>query len=115
MTAQTMEGLPPLALAARAGNLKLLVALLDAGAPVNFEGDNTHTALSMAAMAGKVSETKRGKSDTSAKRSEPPGRWDILSPLPRLVPARGIFSLPFHDWCPLRVYSPSLSWEDSST
>eukprot|EP00976_Prorocentrum_cordatum_P088705 1187432-Prorocentrum_minimum.AAC.4 len=29
----------------------------------------------------------------------------ILSPLPRLVPATGIFSLPFRDWCLLRVYS----------
>eukprot|EP00976_Prorocentrum_cordatum_P096955 1190793-Prorocentrum_minimum.AAC.1 len=27
----------------------------------------------------------------------------ILSPLPRLVPATGIFSLPFRDGCPLRM------------
>eukprot|EP00976_Prorocentrum_cordatum_P101855 1192816-Prorocentrum_minimum.AAC.2 len=33
----------------------------------------------------------------------------ILSPLLRLVPATGIFSLPFYDWCPLRVYSLSPS------
>eukprot|EP00959_Pyramimonas_sp_CCMP1952_P130837 2735812-Pyramimonas_sp.AAC.1 len=33
----------------------------------------------------------------------------ILSPLPRLVPAAGIFSLPFCDWCPLRVFSLSPS------
>eukprot|EP00976_Prorocentrum_cordatum_P107651 1194681-Prorocentrum_minimum.AAC.3 len=46
----------------------------------------------------------------------------ILSPLPRLVPATGIFSpppqwvpdagmfsLPFRNWCPLRVYSLSPS------
>eukprot|EP00959_Pyramimonas_sp_CCMP1952_P198429 4150649-Pyramimonas_sp.AAC.1 len=31
----------------------------------------------------------------------------ILSPLTRLVPAKGIFSLPLRDWCPLRVYSLS--------
>eukprot|EP00976_Prorocentrum_cordatum_P090371 1188093-Prorocentrum_minimum.AAC.1 len=28
----------------------------------------------------------------------------IISPLSRLVPATGIFSLPFRDWCPLWVY-----------
>eukprot|EP00959_Pyramimonas_sp_CCMP1952_P079282 1656868-Pyramimonas_sp.AAC.1 len=33
----------------------------------------------------------------------------ILSPLPRLVPATRTFSLPFRDWCPLRVRSPSPS------
>eukprot|EP00959_Pyramimonas_sp_CCMP1952_P234483 4899288-Pyramimonas_sp.AAC.2 len=33
----------------------------------------------------------------------------ILSPLPRLVPATGIFSLPFRDQCPRRVYSLSHS------
>eukprot|EP00959_Pyramimonas_sp_CCMP1952_P241832 5054564-Pyramimonas_sp.AAC.1 len=33
----------------------------------------------------------------------------ILSPLLRLVPAAGIFSLPSCDWCPLRVYSLSPS------
>ena len=47
ITAQTAEGLPPLALAARAGNLKLMVALLDAGAPVDFEGSNRQTALTV--------------------------------------------------------------------
>eukprot|EP00959_Pyramimonas_sp_CCMP1952_P327048 6846067-Pyramimonas_sp.AAC.1 len=29
----------------------------------------------------------------------------ILSPLPRWVPAKGMFSLPFRDGCPLRVCS----------
>eukprot|EP00976_Prorocentrum_cordatum_P086036 1186347-Prorocentrum_minimum.AAC.5 len=33
----------------------------------------------------------------------------ILSPLLRWVPATGIFSLPFCDGCPLRVYSLSPS------
>eukprot|EP00976_Prorocentrum_cordatum_P100816 1192382-Prorocentrum_minimum.AAC.2 len=31
---------------------------------------------------------------------------NVLSPLLRLVPATSIFSLPFCDWCPLRVYEP---------
>eukprot|EP00959_Pyramimonas_sp_CCMP1952_P261719 5472886-Pyramimonas_sp.AAC.1 len=29
------------------------------------------------------------------------------SSLLRLVPATGIFSLPFCDWCPLRIYDPT--------
>eukprot|EP00959_Pyramimonas_sp_CCMP1952_P377181 7900224-Pyramimonas_sp.AAC.1 len=33
----------------------------------------------------------------------------ILSPLPRLVPVTGTFSLPFRDWCPLWVHSLSPS------
>eukprot|EP00959_Pyramimonas_sp_CCMP1952_P327712 6860956-Pyramimonas_sp.AAC.1 len=33
----------------------------------------------------------------------------ILSPLLRLVPVTSIFTLPFRDWCPLRVYSLSPS------
>eukprot|EP00959_Pyramimonas_sp_CCMP1952_P366779 7681849-Pyramimonas_sp.AAC.1 len=33
----------------------------------------------------------------------------ILSPLLQLVPATGIFSLPYCNWCPLRVYSLSPS------
>eukprot|EP00976_Prorocentrum_cordatum_P017617 354619-Prorocentrum_minimum.AAC.1 len=42
------------------------------------------------------------------KRRRPPPY--ILSPLPRLVPVKGIFSLPFCEWCPIREYllSPSV-------
>eukprot|EP00976_Prorocentrum_cordatum_P019535 395719-Prorocentrum_minimum.AAC.1 len=35
----------------------------------------------------------------------------ILSPLPRLVPVTGTFSLPFRDWCPLwRRHTSTKGW-----
>eukprot|EP00976_Prorocentrum_cordatum_P095170 1190077-Prorocentrum_minimum.AAC.1 len=43
------------------------------------------------------------------RRSDGAGAQNMLSPLPRLVPATGIFALPFRNWCPLRVYSLSSS------
>eukprot|EP00976_Prorocentrum_cordatum_P028417 576406-Prorocentrum_minimum.AAC.1 len=46
----------------------------------------------------------------SARREARDAPWPLLlSGVWGSVPATGIFSLPFHDWCPIRVYSPSPS------
>eukprot|EP00959_Pyramimonas_sp_CCMP1952_P152514 3191162-Pyramimonas_sp.AAC.1 len=42
------------------------------------------------------------------RHAHPSPNDTILSPLLQLVPAVGIFSFPFRDWCPLRLYFISL-------
>eukprot|EP00976_Prorocentrum_cordatum_P054366 1096896-Prorocentrum_minimum.AAC.3 len=56
-----------------------------------------------------IAECRRSRSPTNQAAASSMKRANILSPLPRLVPAKGMFSLPFHDWCPLRVCSLSPS------
>eukprot|EP00959_Pyramimonas_sp_CCMP1952_P469062 9494305-Pyramimonas_sp.AAC.2 len=55
--------------------------------------------------------TSFNPSVTGVLRGEVFIRYDskIFSPSPRFIPAMGIFSLPFCDWCPLWVYSRSPS------
>eukprot|EP00959_Pyramimonas_sp_CCMP1952_P296899 6211286-Pyramimonas_sp.AAC.1 len=40
--------------------------------------------------------------NAQAKRERRRHLTHMFSPLPRLVPDMGIFSLPFRDWCPIR-------------